>query len=61
MTHTYAMKRLLEHGPLSWRELVAITGWPVGAVKGAINCLLETETVVAERVGPHRNIYRLAS
>ena len=28
MTRTYAAKRLLEHGPLSFREFVEITGWP---------------------------------
>jgi len=28
MTRTYAAKRLLEHGPLNFRELVEITGWP---------------------------------
>ncbi len=28
MTRTYAARRLLEHGPLNFRELVEITGWP---------------------------------
>lgn len=28
MTRTYTAKRLLEHGPLSFREFVEITGWP---------------------------------
>lgn len=28
MTRTYAAKRLLEHGPLHFREFVEITGWP---------------------------------
>ena len=28
MTRTYALKRLLEHGALTFPEIVAITGWP---------------------------------
>ncbi len=28
MTRTYALKRLLEHGPLTIGEIVAITCWP---------------------------------
>lgn len=31
MTRTYAARRLLEHGPLTHAEFVAITGWPRSA------------------------------
>jgi predicted transcriptional regulator len=60
MTRTYTAKRLLEHGPLTWRELLEITGWREGALKGAIQSLIETEVVVAEKATAHRNVYRLA-
>jgi hypothetical protein len=39
MTRTYAARRLLEHGPLTLREMIAITRWPVNAVKGALQNL----------------------
>ena len=32
MKRTYAMKRLLEHGALSFGELVEITGWKASQV-----------------------------
>lgn len=61
MTHTYAAKRLLEHGPLTWREMADITRWQRGALDAALRCLMETGLVIAERSGPHRNRYRLAA
>jgi hypothetical protein len=36
MTRTYALCRLLEHGPLTWREVLEVTGWSYGVVKSAI-------------------------
>lgn len=36
MSRTYALCRLLEHGPLTWREVQDITGWPFNVVKSAI-------------------------
>jgi predicted transcriptional regulator len=27
MTRTHALKKLLEHGPLTRREIIEITGW----------------------------------
>lgn len=39
MTRTYAAKRLFEHGPLSFREFVEITGWTVKQCYATINNL----------------------
>ncbi len=39
MTRSYAAKRLLEHGPLTFRELVTITGWTSSQVSRAIDAL----------------------
>jgi predicted transcriptional regulator len=61
MTRTYTAKRLLEHGPLTWRELLVITGWRESVLKGAIQNLIDTELVVAEKASARRNVYRLAS
>jgi len=33
MTRTYAAQRLLEHGPLTFREFVEITRWPVSCCR----------------------------
>ena len=41
MTRTYAAKRLLEHGPLTFREFVQITGWPAKVAKNALFALVE--------------------
>ena len=41
MTKTYALKRLLEHGPLSFGEMFLITGWRRRTVDGALNQLRE--------------------
>lgn len=60
MTRTYAAKRLLEHGPLTLREFVTITGWPYSAAQRALEHLMETELVVAVLISPHRRLYRLA-
>jgi predicted transcriptional regulator len=61
MTRTYTAKRLLEHGPLTWRELLEITGWRESVLKGAIQNLIDSEFVVAEKASARRNVYRLAA
>ncbi|MCC2632158.1 MAG: hypothetical protein K0S48_44 [Ramlibacter sp.] len=61
MTRTYAAKRLLEHGPLTFTEMREITGWPARVVAGALRSLMETGVAVAERCGRHKNLYRLAA
>jgi hypothetical protein len=60
MTHTYAMKRLLEHGALTLSQLVDITGWPYSSVQAAISRLMEAGVVTAVSCGRHRNKYGLA-
>jgi len=39
MTRTYAMKRLLEHGELTSKEMEAITGWTQKQVWATIQML----------------------
>ena len=46
MTRTHAALKLLEHGPLTWAEFVAITGWPRRAARKCLNWLIETGRVV---------------
>lgn len=41
MTRSYALKRLLEHGPLTRPEIAAITGWTENAVRSALERLIE--------------------
>lgn len=60
MTKTYAAKRLLEHGPLTFTEMRQITGWRYATLESALRNLMESGLAVAERCGPHRNVYRLA-
>lgn len=43
MTRTYAAKRLLEHGPLTFREFHAITGWTKKQAQSTIAALINTE------------------
>lgn len=47
MTRTYATRRLLEHGPLTFGELVAITGWTQHSARAALANLQMTGTVTA--------------
>jgi hypothetical protein len=49
MTRTYALKRLLEHGPLTTRQMRDITGWSCRQVNSTIDCLLKCELVVMLR------------
>lgn len=61
MTRTYAARRLLEHGPLSLAEFLAITGWPYRSAQAALTNLMLTNRAVSEQVSPHRCVYRLAA
>ena len=60
MTHTYAARRLLEHGPLTMAEFMEITGWSWNSARSALNRLMERGEVYAEKINRNR-IYRLAS
>ena len=60
MTRTYAAKRLLEHGPLTLREFVSITGWEYHASQRTLEQLIETGIVVSERLARKKCLYRLA-
>jgi len=46
MTKTYAAKRLLEHGPLTFGEFVTVTGWPYSKARKTISYLQESGVVV---------------
>lgn len=60
MTRRYAAKRLFEHGPLSEREFVQITGWPFAAAHSAILALLDCGVLESFReTGTSRKLYRL--
>ena len=45
MTRTYAAKRLLEHGPLTWWEFLEITGWPYKTASRVWHWLRETKQI----------------
>lgn len=59
MTKTYALKRLLEHGELRFREIVEITGWKPSEAWSAIQCLMRKEIVSSDGIY-QRTVYRLA-
>lgn len=46
MTRTYAIEKLLEHGPLTKRELVEVTGWTPYSVMKTMGWLQECGRVV---------------
>jgi hypothetical protein len=46
MTRTYAARRLLELGPLEFREFVQITGWPYRVCRKVISHLQATGRIV---------------
>jgi len=60
MTRTYAAKRLLEHGPLTFKEFEEITGWENRICWRALTRLLEQN--IARRKsepGTHCYLYEL--
>lgn len=60
MPKTYAAKRLLEHGPLSFAEMLEITGWKYRQLDGAVRSMLKTQVIRAVHVpGCHRSVYEL--
>lgn len=60
MTHTYAIRRLLEHGPLTFAELVEITGWERDNLTDVLRHMAKRGTIRRTFAkGCHRFIYRL--
>jgi len=49
MTRTYALKRLLEHGPMTPKQIAECTRWTSRQVHKVLDQLLITETV--RRIG----------
>lgn len=45
MTRIYALRKLLEHGELSSKEIEIITGWTTKQVWASIQRLQKTDTV----------------
>lgn len=45
MTRPYALKRLLEHGPMTPKEITACTRWTSKQVHRALDCLLSCELI----------------
>lgn len=60
MTKTYAARRLLALGPLTFREFYEITGWRYKQAQSVIERLLEREEIrrISER-GTNHYLYGL--
>lgn len=61
MKKVYAAAKLLEHGPLRMGELIEITRWDRKICEWVMRELVSLGIVVAEKHGPKRSTYRLAS
>ena len=60
MTRTYAAKRLFEHGPLTFREFVVVTGWPMKQAAATLEALKEQGIVKAfHAAGCTRRLFAL--
>ena len=59
MTHTYALKRLLEHGPLTFAEIVDISGWAFSSVDSALRRLINADVVEQKALDARRFHYAL--
>jgi hypothetical protein len=46
MTRTYALQMLLEHGPLTWPEILEITGWRTKIAASALRRLCHMGSVM---------------
>lgn len=51
---TYNARRLMEHGPLSWAEFLAITGWPANTARRTWSWLQERREIVPINVDGER-------
>ena len=61
MTRAYALTRLLEHGPLTFAEMVEITGWTLPTVDSTIRRLMRKKIIAPGSISPcTRWVYRLA-
>lgn len=57
MTKTYAIKRLLEHGPMTRAEIIECTGWSMRVVERALQQTMRTNQVEVcgrARIGDRR-------
>lgn len=45
MTRAYAARRLLEHGPLTLREIIEISGWPPKIASNVMCSLRDCDVV----------------
>lgn len=48
MTRTYALKKLLEHGALTRKEILEITGWTVKQVHFTLAYLSQTGQIIKQ-------------
>lgn len=60
MTRTYAAKRLLEHGPLTFGQLVEITGWTSAQVSTTL-AALDKSGMLQVGGGRMKFVYALAT
>lgn len=59
MPKTYALQKLLEHGPLMQREIVQITGWPARQVSKVLGNLQQSFVVCHAGNQGFRTLWRL--
>ena len=48
MTRTHALKKLLEHGPLTRQEIIEMTGWKAKQVHFTLSYLAEIGAIVKQ-------------
>ena len=46
MTRTHALQMLLEHGPLTWTEILEVTGWRTKIAASALRRLCHAGAVI---------------
>jgi DNA-binding IclR family transcriptional regulator len=49
MTRSYALLKLLEHGPLSRQEIIEITGWTQAQVHSVLQYLVQLEKIAKNK------------
>ena len=49
MTRSYALLKLLEHGPLSRQEIIEITGWTKTQVHSVLQYLVQVEKIAKDK------------
>lgn len=61
MTRSYALRKLLEHGPLTMAQISGITRWTIKQADSALACLEKAELLRIDKPRYGKLVYSLSN